>query len=830
MRTGLDSSFIIQGLSQSVPVPPSSGARRSVEEARRGFSFVLELGVDTLSPLKPKTQRSTSAVPSSGAPAVASSPRRRRRWLFRFLAVVLAPALVLGLAEVGLRVAGRGYPTRFLLPAHVGDRDVLIENPQFGRQFFPSALARSPAPTVIAARKPAGTFRILLFGESAALGDPRLAFGMGRYLEVLLGERFPTTRFEVVPMAMTAINSHALRLMALEAADYEGDLWIIYAGNNEMVGPFGAATVFGARSPSLAFVRTSLALKRTRLGQALSELAEGWAAPATTNLAWGGLKLFLENQLAPDDPRRQRAADHFENNLEAIVRRGIRAGVPVLLSTVAVNLKDCGPFASLPSSGLAPETQTNFARHLESGHARAAANDWNAACEAYTEAAELDPRYAELQFRLGNCLLHLHRSEEARAAFERACESDALPFRTGTALNNAIRRVGERHRSERVALVECAQELAESVPSQIPGRESFFDHVHPNFGGNYRLARILAEAAVGFLPETVRRDAATDWASPELCDRRLGLSDWNRYAVIETVLRRIADAPYTNQVTSLEDRRFFADQLAELRTRMTPDHYTNTYALYRAALNRRTNDFRLHENFAEYLEAVGHWPGAVAEWQAVRTLVPHHFAAYANLGRALARQGELEEARRNLEIAARLEPRSPEAHLELARVLAQQREWSAAVDRYLRVLRLQPGNARVHVQLADALASSGRRAEAVEMLHRAARLDPGYWEARYLLGLELAISGSLRDAQTEFEAALERRPDHILSRLNLGVVCVRQGKAGPARQQFEEILRLDPNHEKARHYLATLDAMLRQAATPPASKPGSPTNEGVGGP
>jgi len=44
------------------------------------------------------------------------------------------------------------------------------------------------------------------------------------------------------PDPMTAVNSHALRLMAQEAVDYQGDLWIVYAGNNEMVGPFGAAT------------------------------------------------------------------------------------------------------------------------------------------------------------------------------------------------------------------------------------------------------------------------------------------------------------------------------------------------------------------------------------------------------------------------------------------------------------------------------------------------------------------------------------------------------------------------------------------------------------
>ena len=61
---------------------------------------------------------------------------------------------------------------------------------------------------------------------------------------------------------MTAINSHVILPIARECARRDGDLWIIYMGNNEMVGPFGAGTVFGfARTGSMALVRAELALK-----------------------------------------------------------------------------------------------------------------------------------------------------------------------------------------------------------------------------------------------------------------------------------------------------------------------------------------------------------------------------------------------------------------------------------------------------------------------------------------------------------------------------------------------------------------------------------------
>ena len=122
-----------------------------------------------------------------------------------------------------------------------------MSNDRFGYRFFPPALARTPVPMRMAVKKPANTYRIFVFGESAAMGDPDPSFGAWRYLQVLLHERFPGTDFEVVCVAMTAINSHVILPIARECARRDGDLWIIYMGNNEMVGPFGGGTVFGSR-------------------------------------------------------------------------------------------------------------------------------------------------------------------------------------------------------------------------------------------------------------------------------------------------------------------------------------------------------------------------------------------------------------------------------------------------------------------------------------------------------------------------------------------------------------------------------------------------------
>ena len=60
--------------------------------------------------------------------------------------------------------------------------------------------------------------------------------------------------------------------------------------------------------------------------------------------------MFKDHQLRYDDPNRLRAYENFKQNLNDILRAGQDAGVPVILSTVGSNLKDCAPFASLHAS------------------------------------------------------------------------------------------------------------------------------------------------------------------------------------------------------------------------------------------------------------------------------------------------------------------------------------------------------------------------------------------------------------------------------------------------------------------------------------------------
>jgi tetratricopeptide (TPR) repeat protein len=738
------------------------------------------------------------------------SPGRRR--CFQIIAVVVVPLLFLGLLELGLRIGGYGHPTTFFVPGEIEGEAVLVENSRFGLRFFPAQVARQPTPTVMKREKAPDTVRVFVFGESAALGDPRPAYGVGRYVEVLLRERYPAARFEVVTVAMTAINSHAVLPIARECAQYDADIWMVYMGNNEMVGPFGAATIFGPQTPSLGFIRATLAVKSTRTGQALAALINAVRGPTGFPSTWGGMQMFLDQQVPPDDPRRGVVHAAFERNLDDLVQVGLKSGAQVMLSTVAVNLRDCAPFGSMHRRGLTELGAGEWEELFEQASAFHQEEEWSEAARWYRAASALDDQHAELAYRMGLSELAQEDAIQAREAFQRAVDLDTLPFRADSKLNQLIREAAERYREQGVVLVDAEAVLAEQVPWGVPGHEAFYEHVHLTLEGNYQLGRALAEAMEPLLPATVRSGPRNDWASMEVCAERLGLTEWNRAAIYEEMLLRLAEAPFTGQANHAARMAAYRAELRQVRTRLTPEIEGSARLVYQDALARSPGDHRLHANFAEFLEDTGRLEEAVVQWRFVERLLPHHHVAGFHLGRLLARLGETAEAQQYLEASLRRHPDLVDAMIELGHLHARAGQPQIAIDYYEEALRRQPGNALVYLRMAHAEAAVGDRAAAVASLREAIRLQPGYWQAWYYLGVELATMGRIQEAESAFMEVVRIRPNYLLAHLNLGVALARQGRVMEARDRFRVVLHLDPQNQRAREYLDALEGIGSAAA------------------
>ena len=747
------------------------------------------------------------------------------------MALIGGPVIFFGLLELILLLCGSGYPTAFLLRSSNHGQATFVQNSQFGWRFFGARMARLPNPISIPRNKPSGTVRIFVLGESAAQGDPQPRFGLPRLLEAMLDLRHPGVKFEVVNAAMTAINSHAILPIARDCSRADGDIWVLYMGNNEVVGPFGAGSVFGPRAPPLPLVRTSLAVKATRTGQWLDSLLDFSGGKAGNDKGeWEGMRMFLKQTVRATDPAMDRVYRNFQGNLADIIRAGRASGAGVVVSTVAVNLKDCAPFASLHRADLTDSPLADWKGYFESGIQAQQATNWAKAADLLRAAAKIDDTFAELRFRMGQCALALGQAEEARSQFTAARDLDALRFRCDNRLNDLIREAVARASGSGILLADAERALAAVSPDRLPGQESFYEHVHLTFEGNYALARILAEQVEKLLPRTV---PPTDRPWPEIadCARRLGRTDRALQLALSDMLGRVNDAPFTAQANHAEQLHRLVALARGLQPEDAPTVVREAHSVCEAAIAQAPDDPWLYEQLAEIKSAEADSPGAVTAARRSLDLLPSNQDCWLLLGLALAQGEKFTEAADTFRQIIEQDSQSVWGLNNLALCYEKLGRRDDAIREYRRAVALKPQFGTAWLGLSQLYDTLGRKDEGAECFRQAlanrvntaefmadlARVslnrrcleaavtnfaeavelkpsDPGLLlEA----GRALALAGRHGEAAQRYAQAIQCAPGLAQPHLQLGIELGRLGRPADAEPEFREAVRLSPDSAEA---------------------------------
>lgn len=593
---------------------------------------------------------------------------RRRLWLFRLAALVLVPATVLSILEGGLRLAGIGHDTAYLRRDEVGGRVVLRDNPGFYTLFFPPHLRPVQLPFVLESPKPAGTLRVVLLGGSAAMGIPEPAYGMGPMLEQQLRHRHPGKKIEVIDLANTAINSHVVRRIAASIAPLQPDAFVVYLGNNEVVGPFGAGTVFTPGRSSEGWIDFTLWLRSTRLGQmieALGRRLRSGAVPAK----WRGMEMFVQHRVGSDDPRLATVRRLFARNLEAICDAAERLEIPVVLSTVGVNLRHCGPFASVHAKGLDAAALEDFDATMSAADSAWAAGRLQEARDAYERARSIDARFADVHYRLGRLAFGARDTALARRALSRALEEDALRFRADAAIQETLRSVA---RERRVVLAPVAETLAAASPMGLPGREFFFEHVHLDVAGNHRTSMVLCRALEAALPARLGPPARPDFLSTGMILDRLGYTPWERARELGQVRAMLDRPPFPAQSDHAEQVARLERELADLQVRLAPDSLAAAWPRVQRAMQADPGDWLPRFRAAQYLtDALDRPAQAEPLWRSIVDELPGFSAALNGLAKCVARQDRFADAELLLRRSLDLDPTQTDVLVNLAYSLRQ---------------------------------------------------------------------------------------------------------------------------------------------------------------
>ena len=431
--------------------------------------------------------RSARADESPVAPGAARRSRGRV-WLFRLLTVLIALGMLAG-CEVALRLAGVGRTYELVEPVGEGT-DVLAYrlNPHIDAVYFGARDMLGPETRRFDLPKPEGTYRIVFLGASTVIGfpyAPEIAFP--RQVEHLLEAQRPDVDIEVLNAGITAINSFEIADLARYCAAAEPDLVVIHAGHNEFFGPGGPASSVLPLPPPL--LRAMFAVRRTRIGQGIAALTPAAAAQPVDPIS--ALPRLTDVRLG--DPEFTRARDNYRKNVAVSVRELQAAGIHVVLSTVASNLRDQPPIRSVWPRDLSENAQKEISGLVDSTEALMVEGDLPAARKQLADAEAIHPEVALLQYRKGEVFLALGDFATAREAYLSARDLDGCRFRASSQFGGIVRDLARTAPSPAVTLLDVEEIVEQSSEQGIPGHDLFLEHVHYNLEGHRLLARAFAQ-------------------------------------------------------------------------------------------------------------------------------------------------------------------------------------------------------------------------------------------------------------------------------------------------------------------------------------------------
>jgi tetratricopeptide (TPR) repeat protein len=687
----------------------------------------------------------------------------RRIWFLRLFAITVIPTLLFLLLELSLRIAGYGVPATATIKCQVNGENAYCENSKFAWQFFPKKIAREFYPFTFAADKPDNTYRIFVLGASAAQGAPAGEYCFGRMVEVMLRQTYPKVRFEINTLAMPAINSHAVLKIAEECAGHQSDLFVVYLGNNEVVGPYGPGTIFAPISSNLSFIRTQMAFRATRFGQLLKNLIESAGTRKKTHLAWGGMEMFLEKQVRADSDELQIVYRHFHKNLEDIASISQKSKIPIIFSSVGSNLKDSPPFASGHRADITENQKNKWDKLYQEGTASETAGEYAEAVNLYLAATKIDDTYADLQFRLGRCYWAMAQYDKARDRYINARQLDTLRFRADRQINEIIRDVASHKQDDGIYFVDAAKMLEANSPNDTPGEELFYEHVHFNFTGNYLVAKTIFEQIEKILPAKIRlhKNKSAGPLTEDQCKQYLAYTDWDRYRVgyilLSTLLKK---PPYTNQLYYNERIRIIEQELKNLKASLDRQSLETAEKQYLEAIRKAPADWWLHWKYAELLtKGLKDRPAGAEQHRIVTELVPNSYTVHHAYGNDLAVLGNLDAAITSIQKAVRLYPIFADGHHRLGALYLKKGNTDKAIEHFSNEVRIRPDQARGYVKLGPLLEQQGKAGKAEQLYRRGLTFSANAPALHYNLALLLAKQKRFDEAIEDIQAGLKSNPN-----------------------------------------------------------------------
>ncbi len=607
--------------------------------------------------------------------------------------------------------------------------------------------------------KAGNSYRIFCMGGSTTYGRPyhdKVSFC--GWLREYLQAADPLRNWEVINAGGISFASYRVAKLMGELKQYQPDLFIVYSGQNE----FLEERSYGALADLPSWlINLNAALSGTRVYTAMKDMIDAMQTGSLQQAKQhyklsGEVEEVLNYTVGPesyhrDDALKRQIVTHYRLNLMRMVRIARSADADIVFVQPAINIKDMSPFKSEHRDGLDEQAQQDWEALYQRATVLQEAGNLPEALLVYQQAREIDDRYAEVHYRIGQVLFSLGRYDEAETSFRQAVEEDVAPLRM---LDSMQQIVADIAASEDVPLIDFPGIIREAYLQHydhaVFGKEYFPDHVHTNMEG-YRL---LGVALFDYL-------ASQNIVIPD--------ASWNDVridAVSEAVIAGLDPGAEAYTFINLGKVLDWAGKFEE------------AYNLFKRAQDILGPNAAIYDRLARSSYGLGKYDEAIHYLHELQRIAPEIPGAHSRLAMIYERLGKTDAAIEHCRAELEVKPDDHHVHAALANLLVKKGDDAAALAHYNTALQLEPDNQYARVELAQLLVRLHRYDEALLHAQEALRINPEQYRVHDTLGLIMKHQGHPEEAARHFTEALRLEPGDTVAKENLRQVQAVRARKG----------------------------------------------------
>jgi len=653
-----------------------------------------------------------------------SPPKERQSF---WMVVILVPLCFLAGGELLLRWVDYGGNLDLVVRKTVLGKEYYTLNREVARRYFSQKGIAIPEAydDVFEVQKRPNTKRIFMLGESTMAGYPfDYNATAPRLLQDRLSRLLPEYNIEVVNVGLAAVNSYTVLDFIKELVHYQPDAFVVYLGHNEFYGAMGiGSTEYLGQWRWL--VNAYIQMRSFRIFLmvrdgivALRNVFTKVPTPRESTL----MEAMVREKIIPYNSKEYRIARGiFEENLQSIVEVAIHHGVPIVLSTLASNIRNQEPLQATFGEHTSGEVKVQWRRMYESGIAEEKQGHFQLAMDNLREAIHSDSMNADAHFQFAKCLDTLGSYAEAKTEYEKARDYDGLRFRASTDFNNLIRALCNQ---QDVSVADAEKAFEQQSPHRLVGSNLMLEHLHPNFQGYFLLAKTFFQTIVD--NNVVAPQGAWHWDRNLTDDQFVdssGVTEFDLEAANYRISQLTNGWPFQH-VSSAEGDYVPKNKVQELAVQYVRKKIAWSQARY---------------DLANWYTKQGKYDKALREYYAVSKVIPYYYYPFMMMGDMYRLQGKDSAAEDQYGKALAVQ-QSPFVHVRLGMMYFEQRKTEQSIHEFEETIASEgTENMDVHARstaryfLGAAYGKSGDIQKAKMYLQLAVQIDPQNGDAKKML-------------------------------------------------------------------------------------------------